>query len=185
MDDGGIRIGVADEAEARRLYVEAHKARTKPYLPAKVHRITVNCATGERTVESGITVAVPAPRLEPIVIRRPDPPPYAKRAGIPCAQIVFEGRVELAAIIDAVAAAFGFTPQDLLARGRSGAQPRYAMMLLLRERMGWSLKTVGCAVGVDHTSVLHGLRRAEKLRHVPDWRHRYEAAHIALAGGVC
>ncbi len=186
-DDGGVRIGVAEEAEARRLYVEGHRKRTRPYLPAKVHRITVDCKTGKRTVESGIIVAKPAPKVEHTVVRRPEPQPYAKRASVPCAQIVFEGRAELRAIVGAVADAFGLTPQDLLARGRKPlrAQARYAAYLLLRDRMAWSLKTVGCAFCVDHTSVIAGLRRTERLRHVPDWRHRYEAAHIALAGGVC
>lgn len=93
------------------------------------------------------------------------------------------------AIINAVADAWGVSVDDLRApkRDRRFAYPRFAAQLLIRERNGWSTPKIGKLFGGrDHSTVMAAVKRAKGLREtLPCYRNRYEAAQIALAGGVC
>lgn len=72
--------------------------------------------------------------------------------------------------IAAAAAKFGVSPIDIVSRDRSRtvAHARQYVMWLLRERRRQdgarthSLPTIGQALGVDHTTVLHAWRAVEK-----------------------
>lgn len=131
---------------------------------AKTHRIVVNCKTKERTVEGAA------------------PPPSAAVVN------PFRPRSSKSAILYAVAEAWGVEVADLRSpsRCREIAWPRFAAMSFLQQ-LGWTTTRIGKLFsGRDHSSVVHGLQRAKGLRRdFPNYRHRYEAAHIALAGGVC
>lgn len=83
-------------------------------------------------------------------------------------------------VLRRVARAFDLSLEDL----KSGAKrwevshPRFAAFLILREDYGLSFPVIGRRVGgLDHTSVMHGVRRAkELLRTDPDFRAAYERA---------
>lgn len=73
-----------------------------------------------------------------------------------------------AAILDIVTAAcreFGCGYKDILSTRRSEAsvKARRAVYLLAREMTGHSLPAIGRALRKDHSTVLHGIRRAEEL----------------------
>lgn len=48
-------------------------------------------------------------------------------------------------------------------RTRHLAEPRFAFYAIVRTKLGASLPEIGHAVNRDHTSVMHGLKRAEDL----------------------
>lgn len=66
-----------------------------------------------------------------------------------------------AGVVEACAAEWGVTRQQLLGEGRTGAvlQARQAAMTLAHRLLGYSLPRIGRLVGRDHTTVLHGIRR--------------------------
>ncbi|WP_374653090.1 helix-turn-helix domain-containing protein [Dongia sp.] len=69
-------------------------------------------------------------------------------------------------MLDATAEVFG-VHKILLAgvgRARRLAYPRFAFYLVARETLGLSLPAIGRAVSRDHTTVMHGLVRAEELK---------------------
>lgn len=139
-----------------------------PILPPVTHAITVDCRRpSERKVER-VIVQPPRPKVKPA----------------PHRVVITPHRV-----LVAVAEAFGVTAGDLYSpsRLRRYAYPRFVAMVLLYQGTGRSTFWVGKQVGNrDHTTVLHGLAKAKRLMATyPDYRCRYEAAHIALAGGVC
>jgi hypothetical protein len=180
MHDGLI-IGEYDRIVAERSAVlanvsPAHRwrirgVRRRP-MPAKTHIITVDCRKPEeRTVETtAIIVSLPIAAVVRPFRAHPEMPPTRWH------------------IIRAVADAWGVTVDDLCSpkRHRVFAYPRYAAMAMLQERLGWSSPKIGKLLGGrDHSTVITGIKRAKGLRETcPNWRHRYEAAHIALAGGV-
>jgi len=70
----------------------------------------------------------------------------------------------IARVVDAVAADFGLTRDDLLCarRARAVSLPRQAAMLLARRLTHHSLPAIGHAIGRrDHTTILYGIRRIE------------------------
>lgn len=140
-----------------------------PILPPITHAITVDCRRpAERKVER-VIVQPPRPKARPA----------------PHRVVITPHRV-----LDAVAEVFGVTAGDLYSpsRLRRHAYPRFvAMVLLYQPGTGRSTVWVGKQVGGrDHTTVLHGIAKAKLLMaESAEYRNRYEAAHIALMGGVC
>lgn len=139
-----------------------------PILPPVTHAITVDCRRPE------------ARKVERVIVKpaRPNKP-------APHRVVITPHRV-----LDAVADAYGITAGDLYSpsRLRRYAYPRFvAMVLLYQPGTGRSTVWVGKQVGGrDHTTVLHGIAKAKLLMaESAEYRNRYEAAHIALAGGVC
>lgn len=147
--------------------------KRRAILPPVTHAITVDCSRPEER------------RVEVVIARPPRPkikPPAPSR-------VTIVPRAATLRILAAVADAFGVTVGDLCSpsRRRPYSWPRFAAMDLLYAQPGWSTVMVGKQIGGrDHTTVLAGIKRAKGLRATfPDYRHRYEAAHIALNGGMC
>jgi len=150
------------------------------YRPVKTHEITVDLRTGERQVVTG---PVAAPRVFR-VIEAPAPKPAP--APVP---VVMQPtpRSVLSPIVDAVAEAFGVKAYHLHSAGRARpyCRARFACYLLGTDRSKLSLNQIGKHIGRDHTSVLHGIRRARWLyEHDADWRAKFDAAVAALDGGA-
>lgn len=148
--------------------------RRRSFLPPVAHVITVDCSKPlERKVEAIVVKRPVAVKVNPFI-------PLAVTPETPrlCRQI-----------LRAVAEAWGITVYDLCSprRLRKFAWPRFAAMALLYSLPNWSTVMVGKQLGGrDHTTILSGVTRAKELRASDlNWRHRYEAAHIALAGGIC
>lgn len=77
--------------------------------------------------------------------------------------------------IESASQAFGIPVSAIMGpqRSRPICHARWAAMKLLRERE-WGLSDIGRGMGLDHTSVLHALRRTAEL---PDnWRAAYAKA---------
>jgi chromosomal replication initiation ATPase DnaA len=75
--------------------------------------------------------------------------------------------------VDMTAAATGVPAKDLRgsSRHREIAWARFACMAALRER-GKSFPQIALFFGFDHTSVIHGVRRAAELEsQCPDFKH--------------
>jgi len=86
--------------------------------------------------------------------------------------------MNLEPMLDATAEIFGVHKIMLAGVGRARrlAYPRFAFYLVLRETLGLSLPMIGRSVSRDHTTVMHGLMRAEELKaRDPDF-----AAKVAL-----
>ena len=80
--------------------------------------------------------------------------------------IVSEKRpIFLGDIENAVAARFGLTREAMrcLSRARAVARPRQIAMFLAREVTDHSLPRIGRHFGRDHTTVLHAVRRIQRL----------------------
>jgi hypothetical protein len=65
------------------------------------------------------------------------------------------------AMLATVAAVYGLDAKDLAGRERwpTIVEARHLAWWLLREKTGWSYPELGRALGVDHTSVLNGVRK--------------------------
>lgn len=75
-------------------------------------------------------------------------------------------RITTAEIIAAVAAHFGLTEEAVTGRGRTDrvARPRQVAMYLCRQHTTLSYPDIARALGgMDHTSIIHGVRRIEAL----------------------
>lgn len=184
MDLDGI--GYARQLQAERAAILAnvaprHRAKLRGWAPppveAKTHQITVNLKTGERTV------ATVKPRRK-----------KRRKASKPAEAAIYVARglpriprQEAIKVIVAVGAEWDITYYALTSACRTDrtARPRFACFLLLTERLRFSLPRVGRLMGNrDHTTVLHGLRRARHLMdHDPDWRRRYDAVVAKLGKG--
>lgn len=73
----------------------------------------------------------------------------------------------VASIVAAAAARFQMPRRVILGadRSRPAARARYAVFYVARTGLGKSSTEIGRAVGGrDHTTVLHGLKRAEQMR---------------------
>lgn len=84
-------------------------------------------------------------------------------------------------ILEAVCATFGETRSDLISpqRRQKLCWARHAFWRLARRHTRMSLPALGRWLNKDHTSVMSGLRRAEKLIATNlDWRAKYDAAEI-------
>jgi len=148
------------------------------YRPAKTHEIVVDLKTGARQVVSGPTAAPsairvvkpapPTPAVEPVVIQ-----------AIP--------RNILSNLVEAAAEAFGVTAYQLYSarRHKPVCRARFACYWLAAVRHNLSLHQIGKPMRKDHTSVLHGIRRARDLyEHDADWRAKYDAVVALLDGGA-
>jgi hypothetical protein len=167
-------FGIVSAAAARRRTFARHI--TKPYLPpAKTHTITViNLKTGERTVST--TVAPNPVAAKPA---KPTPPPAPPTISRP------DG---VRAILSVVARHWSVGVPALLGAGRSNrlAHPRFAAMVLIKDRLGLSTPAIGRVLGKrDHTTVVSGLRRAATLiENDPEWARRFAlvTAELKSAG---
>ena len=157
--------GHANRILGKRVYVQ----------PAKVHHITVNCLTGVRTVTTAVDgnpFGAPRPPIVlpafPVAVYRPTVfrPDGVRR------------------ILTVVAKHWGVGVPSLVgpSRMRPLVYPRFAAMKLISERMNLSLTPIGIALGKrDHTTIMHGIRRADFLHENDiDWRQRYDAAEAEL-----
>jgi chromosomal replication initiation ATPase DnaA len=72
--------------------------------------------------------------------------------------------VVVGGIVEQVAAQFGLDPARILSarRDRVTVRARWVVMQVARAR-GLSLAKIGAALGMDHTSVMHGLAQVEAL----------------------
>ena len=77
------------------------------------------------------------------------------------APIMLPQTERFAGIVEACAAEWGVTRQQLLGEGRTGdvLQARQAAVTLAHRLLGYSLPRIGRLVGRDHTTVLHAIRR--------------------------
>lgn len=71
---------------------------------------------------------------------------------------------DFAAVVQAVARAWDVTPADILSSSKAGGLPRarWAVMHILRRR-GTPLAEIGRLMGMDHSSVMHGLHRLAEI----------------------
>lgn len=72
----------------------------------------------------------------------------------------------MADVIRETAYEFDLTPGAILERNRARAIafPRFAAMHVCHKRLGRSLPEIGRFFGMDHTTILNGVRRAEEIR---------------------
>lgn len=136
----------------------------KPHHDAKETRITVDCRTGTRTIETVVRV--------PVVLAPPPPRPVRLSTD---AQIVNVTR----AVVEEL---WSVSRSSLLSRSRrTGDGERHAVYRLLRRVHGWSTTRIGKLLDRDHTSVITGLQRARDMyqNHQP-WREKFDAAMVRL-----
>jgi chromosomal replication initiation ATPase DnaA len=69
-------------------------------------------------------------------------------------------------IVALVAASFGTTSQAIMSERRARIEviPRHVVMWLIREATPWSLQRIGHALDRDHSAVLSGIRKIDRLR---------------------
>lgn len=135
-----------------------------PSLAGRVHRITVNLKTGERTVER---VAAPARPVE----TPPAPPPRI---------YILDGARP---VLLAVAEAYDISHFALTSRShkRGCSWPRMAVYRLLWTKAGYSTTRIGKMLDRDHTTVLTGIRKADRLLvEDPEWARCYRHAEQLL-----
>lgn len=175
-------LGYSDEFRAKRQAVMANAPASarrrimgwpRVWRPEKSHRIEVDCKTGARTVHQHVPPPPPAPqpvrRIWKVKAKVVQPPPAVLH------------------VLYAVADAYGFSPGIIQAYGRKLplVRARFAWVKLLRDA-GYSYAAIGRGIHRDHSSCMHACdRAADLMAESADYRNRYEAAHIALAGGVC
>lgn len=78
--------------------------------------------------------------------------------------------------VNGICAAFDVKRIDLLgtSRKQSCAKPRQALFLMMSEVLPWSLPQIGRACNRDHTTVMHGIRRAKGFVETdPEFRARF------------
>ena len=87
------------------------------------------------------------------------------------------------AIVEAVAEAYGFARTDLISPRRGNMRltgARFALYMLLKQRTAMSLPQIWRIIGRDHTTILHGIRRAEGMMADAGYKERFERAKAAL-----
>ncbi len=179
------RLGIFEANQARRLQY----ARPHPYVMPQRTIIVVNCATGRRRIHA--IVPQPPVMLKDLVKPTPDGiihkpqripelPPTEYRREHP------NPAVSIFSILASVSDAYGTTVAKLLGpwRYRTVAWPRFAAMKLMRDMRWMSTSQIGFCLGKrDHTTVLHGLWRADQFYNDPamlDWRRRYDLALASI-----
>lgn len=72
---------------------------------------------------------------------------------------------EVLTILEAVAKVYSVSPADILGGRRTQhlVEPRHVLFYLCRRLLAWGWVPLGDALGFDHTSVLHGVRRVAGL----------------------
>lgn len=142
------------------------KLYAKPYVAPGGTRITVNCLTGERTIER----ITPAPKPQ----AAPPKPEIRVIGGYP---------VEFRRAAAAVCRAFDVHPDWLLAPGKSikVADARAAVFRLMWHMHHWTYVRTSQVTGRDMSGVRKGLVRAAQLYNGNhDWRTRFDAARAEL-----
>ena len=95
-----------------------------------------------------------------------------------------EDRVSIAAIKAGVSKAWGINEEVLWSKRRAWfvAHPRFGAFKLARDLTPLSLPVIGRLFGKDHTTVMHGIKRAEALLEEDvDFKTRYRTAEtVAL-----
>lgn len=157
-----IDIGIVRDLQERR-ETYARFIAPRRYKSPKETRITVDCRTGERTISSVVPiVALPPPRVAPL--RNPRMTTLA--------QIVEATRVMVEEI-------WNVDRSDLTSRTTKACDgERFAVYRLLRRVNGWSTIRIGKLVDRDHSSIVHGLKRAKDLyeKGEPAWREKFDEA---------
>tara|TARA_R110000868_G_scaffold71395_1_gene209154 strand:+ start:335 stop:892 length:558 start_codon:yes stop_codon:yes gene_type:complete len=148
--------------------------RAPMHWPAKTHRITVDCRTGERRVEQVVRPA-PAPRLAPPPVVVP-----VARPNFHDKHIETTKRERVNAIVQACADAWEISTYLLCSPSRTNrtTRPRFAAYYMLKHSAKLSFPHIGKVLGRrDHTSAISGVERAEWLMlNDRDWRARYDIA---------
>lgn len=97
-----------------------------------------------------------------------------------------DGRFSVVDVQSAVAGHFRIFRDDMIANGRSKdvTYPRQVAYYLCRRLTSRSLTQIGKRfTGRDHTSVLHGVKKIDRLR-LSDWMVAYDVAMIERSLGV-
>jgi len=139
-------------------------------IASKTHAITVDLRTNQRTVT---TAAQENPFVRVAKPKRAPARPF--RA------------VKIAKIIDAVCKAWDVEGADLHTpcRRRGLAWPRFAAYRIISLTFGWSTPQIGRIFERDHTTIMHGLQRAQwLLERDRDWSRRYACAVAELKSGA-
>lgn len=86
----------------------------------------------------------------------------AVAAEVAALRMALRPETAVAGIVDQVAAQFGMDPARLLSARRDAVtvRARWVVMRIARNR-GLSLAQIGAALGMDHTSVMHGLAQVD------------------------
>lgn len=60
---------------------------------------------------------------------------------------------------------YELTREELLARSRQrpNVEARWLLIMRLRDELGLSYSAIGQFIGLDHTTVMHGYKRAREL----------------------
>jgi len=173
MNDCGLYLELRERANRYAVLAPASERRRilgkRPvFIASKSHTITVHIPTGTRTVET--TEDCPRPTPQPVN-------PFTPRTA------AARERGKFMFMVEAVAKAFDVKFEDLMRDQRrlAVAYPRFAVYRLFKQTTKLSLSQIGRIVQRDHTSIMHGLRQAEKLYGTdPVWRDRYDDAHFAV-----
>ncbi len=197
------RLGIVEALEGRRTtFADRHPALARffqgkgpRYDKPNVHRITVDCRTGARTVEQIAKEIVTDPayasmptignimKLQAIAKAAPAMPAFVMTktpSGRPQRKLTPNFT---SATIDIVCEVWSVKAVKLMSaeRSRRIAYPRFAAFLLIRERSGVSLPQIARTFTRDHTSVMHGIRVARELLETdPAWRANYDRAQALL-----
>jgi chromosomal replication initiator protein len=95
-----------------------------------------------------------------------------------------QGRLTLPSVLNAAAAYFGLTAEELTGRNRSAriALQRQIVMYLMREETDASLPQIGEALGGrDHTTIIHGYEKVvEEMNGNPDLNRQINELRIRL-----
>lgn len=86
----------------------------------------------------------------------------AVAAEVAALRMAMRPEVIVGGIVEQVAAQFGIAPERIMSarRDQLTVRARWTVMQVARNR-GLSLAKIGAALGVDHTSVMHGLAQVE------------------------
>lgn len=185
-----------DAVIARNPHLKAKLLGERPaYALPKETRITVDCRTGERTVEPISQLTPPPKPAGPVIIWPPPPrlPKIVQRQHVqrqpadkqrPARISAYNNRTAIGCIVLVCAKHWEIDPDEIARPGRNAkyVRPRFACMKLMRELLGLSMPAIGWALGRrDHTTALAAYGRAQEMLETDaDWRRRYEAARAEL-----
>ncbi len=123
----------------------------------------------------------------PKAVSRPAPPPPAPKVSIPPRLRVQMYATQIDEVIRVCAEHFGVTAEDIIGHNRRSQYtlPRFACMKLIRVTLPLSVPAIGHVLARrDHTTILAGLKRADKLHKTNcEWHAKYEAALAQLSAG--
>jgi hypothetical protein len=174
--------GIVGERQKMRAQLAKYAWKAPSFSECSVSRITVNCKTGERTVEK-IEPSKPLGAIE----EKPLPPSPAERCAASDAERratewrikdlyrrnMQSGGPEVSAVFAAVTEATGVSAQDLVGprRAKHLFQPRFVVYwLLVKLRGDLSLPAIGRAMNRDHSSIKHGFEKLELNQNTPPYK---------------